>query len=81
MKESLGRIRRKFVHYLKISSTVVLVFVLFDSLVTPAGARIGPLMQAGIFMSFAVVGSAVFAVYHEIRWIRTRRRLKALGIL
>jgi hypothetical protein len=81
MKESLGRIRRKFVHYLKISSTVVLVFVLFDSLVTPAGARIGPLMQAGIFMSFAVVGSGVFAVYHEIRWIRTRRRLKALGIL
>jgi hypothetical protein len=80
MKESFGRIRRKFLHYLKISSTIVLIFVLFDALVTPAGSRIGPLMQAGIFMAFAIVGSAVFAVYQEIRWIRARKRLKALGI-
>jgi hypothetical protein len=78
LKESLGRIRRKFVHYLKIGSSLVFIFILFDSFVTPA--RISLLMQAGIFMTFAVIGSAGFAVYEEIRWRRARKRLEALGI-
>ncbi|HTW33376.1 MAG TPA: hypothetical protein VMD53_02075 [Rhizomicrobium sp.] len=81
MKESFGRIRRKFLHYLKIGSSLVFIFILFDSFVTPAGARISLLMQAGTFMIFAVAGSAGFAVYQEIRWRRARKRLEALGIL
>ena len=30
--------------------------------------------------SVAVVGAAGFSVYQEIRWIRSRKRLKALGL-
>jgi hypothetical protein len=78
LKESLGRIRRKFVHYLKIGSSLVFIFILCDSFVTPA--RMSLLKQAGIFMMFAVVGAAGLAVYEEIRWRRARKRLEALGI-
>jgi hypothetical protein len=31
-------------------------------------------------MTFAVIGSAGFAVYEEIRWRRARKRLEVLGI-
>lgn len=80
MKESFGRIRRKFVRYLGIGSCLVLVFALIDLLITPGGGGIGLLFQAGIFMIFAVIGAAGFSVYQEIRHVRARKRLEVFGI-